>query len=106
MNETDALNVNESFVDLPERVEDEFDVYVNGVLQEYPVDYQLAGRTLVFPRNLAPELKMTKFQFIRAALGIAGTYTKHDTIDIVYEHDGHKLVATSLKPRRRSDDSA
>jgi len=47
---------------------------------------------------------MTKFQLIRAVLGVAGTYTKHDTIDIVYEHDGHKRVATSLKPRRRSGD--
>lgn len=106
MNETDPPNVNESFVDLPLQVEDDFDVYVNGVLQEYPVDYQLDGLTLVFPRNLAPERKMTKFQFIRAALGIAGTYTKHDTIDIVYEHDGHKLVATGLKPRRQNDDGA
>lgn len=98
--------MNESFVELPVQVEDEFDVYVNGVLQEYPVDYQLDGRTLAFTRNLAPELKMTKFQFIRAALGIAGTYTKHDTIDIVYEHDGHKRVATGLTPRRQNDDGA
>lgn len=95
--------MNESLVDLPQQVEDEFDVYVNGVLQAYPDDYQLDGLTLVFPRNLAPALKMTKFQLIRAALGIAGTYTKHDTIDIVYEHDGHKLVATGLKPRRRNE---
>jgi hypothetical protein len=106
VNETDPPNVSESFVELPIEVEDEFDVYVNGVLQEYPDDYQLDRRTLVFPRPLAPEVKMTKFQLIRAALGIAGTYTKHDTIDIVYEHDGHKLVATGLKPCCRNDDGA
>ena len=105
MNETDPPTQGESFVDLPEQVADEFDVYINGVLQEYPDDYQLDGRTLVFRQALAPELRMTKFQFIRAALGIAGTYTKHDTIDIVYEHDGQRLVATGLKPRR-SDDGA
>ena len=106
MNETDPPHVSESFVDLPVEVEDEFDVYVNGVLQEYPDDYQLDRRTLVFPRPLAPEVKMTKFQLIRAVLGVAGTYTKHDTIDIVYEHDGHKRVATGLKPRCRSGDGA
>ena len=106
MNETDPSTQGESFVDLPEQVEDEFDIYISGVLQEYPDDYQLDGRTLVFPRTLAPDVKMTKFQLIRAVLGVAGTYTNHHTIDIVYEHDGYRLVGTGLKPRRRNGDRA
>ena len=91
----------ESLVDLPNDVDvgGNFDVYINGILQEYGTDYQLDGRTLVFPRPLAAEIKMTKLQFIRAALGIAGTYTKHDNIDVTYQHDDRKLVATGLKPR-------
>jgi hypothetical protein len=76
-----------------------FDVYVNGILQEYGTDYRLDGRTLVFPRPMTAEVKMTKFQFVRAALGIAGTYSKHDSIDVAYQRDGRNLVATGLRPR-------
>ena len=31
-------------------------------------------------------------------LGLAGTYRKHDTVDVVYESDGKRLVATGLPP--------
>lgn len=101
MNDQKQSAATESIVDLPNDVEFDstFDVYINGILQEYGTDYQLDGRTLVFPRPLAAEVKMTKFQFVRAALGIAGTYTKHDSIDITYQHDGRNLVATGLRPR-------
>ena len=54
MNEIDPPHVSESFVDLPVEVEDEFDVYVNGVLQEYPDDYQLDRRTSSFRDHLRP----------------------------------------------------
>ena len=91
----------ESRIDLPEKIDitSEFDVFINGILQEHGTDYQLEGRTLIFPRNIAPEIKMSKLQLLRAALGIAGTYSKHDSVDIIYEHEGRKLVAPSLKPR-------
>ena len=99
MNDQPAATV--SLVDLPNDVEVEggFDVYVNGILQEHGNDYELDGRTLVFPRPLTAEVKMTKFQFARAALGIAGTYSKHDSIDVAYQHNGRNLVATGLRPR-------
>jgi hypothetical protein len=99
VNDQEQPATTESLVDLPHAVDSDFEVYVNGILQEYGTDYQLDGHTLVFPRPLSAEVKMTKFQFIRAALGIAGTYRKHDSIDITYEHDGRKLVATGLRPR-------
>jgi hypothetical protein len=31
-------------------------------------------------------------------LGVAGTYRKHDTIDVVYERAGRRAVATGLRP--------
>jgi hypothetical protein len=89
----------EMYVDLPEAIDADFDVYVNGILQQPGIDYTLDGRTLVFPRTLTPEIKMTKLQLLRAALGIAGTYNKHDTIDITYRHNGRNHVATGLRPR-------
>ena len=101
MNDQAQPDATPSHVDLPDEVDIDgnFDVYVNGILQEYGTDYQIDGRTLVFPRALTAEVKMTKFQFVRAALGIAGTYGKHDTIDVTYQRDGRKLVATGLRPR-------
>jgi hypothetical protein len=93
----------ESRVDLPPLAQGDFQVFVNGVLQELGTDYRLEGRTLVFPRELTPELKMTRFQWARAALGIAGTYDRHDTVDIAYDHDGRRVVATGVPPRRESD---
>jgi hypothetical protein len=101
VNDQDQPDATPSHVDLPDEVDIDgnFDVYVNGILQEYGTDYQIDGRTLVFPRQLTAEIKMTKFQFVRAALGIAGTYQRHDNIDITYQRDGRKLVATGLRPR-------
>jgi hypothetical protein len=98
----------QSRVELPADLDTDgrFDVYINGILQEYGTDYELDGRTLVFPRDLAPEIKMTKLQILRAALGIAGTYHKHDLIDITFQHEGRSRVATGLTPQPRSDTAA
>jgi hypothetical protein len=89
----------ETLVDLPEAVDGEFEVYVNGILQHSGADYRLEGRTLVFSRPLVPEVEMTKLQLLRALLGIAGTYRKHDSVDVAYRHAGRNLVATGLRPR-------
>jgi hypothetical protein len=92
----------ESIVDLPAKADGDFEVFINGVPQQYGTDYHLDGRTLVFPRELAPEIRMNKLQLLRASLGIAGTYHKHDSIDISFEHSGRWFVATGLKPRPRN----
>ena len=99
MSNHDEVASNTAIVDLPDAVAGEFAVYVNGILQQDGTDYRIDGRTLVFNRSLTPEVKMSKLQLLRAALGIAGTYTKHDTIDIAYDHGGRKRVATGLLPR-------
>jgi hypothetical protein len=31
-------------------------------------------------------------------LGVAGTYRKHDSVDVVYKRDGRRKVATGLRP--------
>jgi hypothetical protein len=31
-------------------------------------------------------------------LGVAGTYRKHESVDVVYERDGRRMVATGLRP--------
>ena len=89
----------DSVIDLPAGVDGDFDVYVNGILQQPGTDYRIEGRTLVFPRHLQPEIPMSKLQLLRALLGIAGTYRKHDAVDVAYRHGGKNLVATGLRPR-------
>jgi hypothetical protein len=37
-------------------------------------------------------------------LGIAGTYRKNETVDVVYEADGRREVETGLKPQPYDSD--
>jgi hypothetical protein len=36
-------------------------------------------------------------------LGIAGTYRKHETVDVVYESNGRREVETGLEPQPYED---
>jgi hypothetical protein len=87
-----------SRVDLPDYVPDDFEVYVAGVKQQRGVDYEVVGRSLVFPRAIAQEGKLGFWRWMSMWLGIAGTYRKHETVDVVYEAGGRRQVATGLKP--------
>jgi hypothetical protein len=89
----------EAVIDLPAAVTGPFEVYLNGILQQPGVDYQVDDRTLVFPRMLVSEVKMSKLDWVKVTIGI-GNYAKHDTVDIAYRHDGRNLVATGLQSRR------
>jgi hypothetical protein len=87
-----------SRVDLPSYVPDDFEVYVGGVKQARGVDYEIDGRALVFPRAIAQEGRLGFWRWLSMWLGIAGTYRKHETVDVVYEFEGRKQVATGLVP--------
>ena len=89
-----------SFVDLPSHVPDRFKVFVNGVEQVRGVDYELVGRSLVFPRPIAQEGRLGFWRWTSMWLGIAGTYRKHENVDVVYQMGDAKRVATGLRPRR------
>jgi hypothetical protein len=88
----------ESRVELPPDVPEEFEVYVNGVRQEPGRDYRVQGRALIFPKELAQEGKLGAMRWTSMLLGVAGTYRKHDSVDVVYKRDGHRMVATGLRP--------
>jgi hypothetical protein len=87
-----------SRVTLPDDVPEEFEVFINGVRQELGRDYRVQGRTLVFTRPLAQEGRLGPLRWMSMFLGVAGTYRKHDTVDVVYERDGRRVVATGLRP--------
>jgi hypothetical protein len=88
----------ESRVELPPDVPEDFEVYVNGVRQEPGRDYRVQGRALIFPKQLAQEGKLGAMRWTSMLLGVAGTYRKHDSVDVVYRRDGRRLVATGLRP--------
>jgi hypothetical protein len=93
------MNVPESRVQLPDEVAEEFEVFVNGVRQQAGRDYRVLGRTLIFDRELRHEGKLGAARWTSIFLGVAGTYRKHDSIDVVYERAGRKTVATGLRPQ-------
>jgi hypothetical protein len=86
-----------SRVQLPMAVGDRYEVYVNGVRQEPGRDFDRLGDTLVFRRTLAREGRLGAIRWLSMLLGIAGTYRKHESVDVVYERDGRRTVA-SLTP--------
>ena len=80
-----------SIVRLPASVAEPFEVYVNGVLQDAGVDYEVRGNALHFPRRLATD-RVSGWRWLVGAFGI-GTYRQDDSVDVRYERDGRSLVA-------------
>jgi len=86
-----------SRVRLPAGVGDRYEVYVNGVRQEPGRDFDRLGEELVFRRELEQEGRLGPIRWLSMLLGIAGTYRKHETVDVIYEAGGRRTVA-SLTP--------
>lgn len=89
----------ETSVDLPTHVEEPLEVYINGVRQELHVDYEIVDRSLIFFRPLEHEGKLGPMRWLSMLLGVAGTYRKHESVDVVHESDGRRLVEAGLRPR-------
>jgi hypothetical protein len=62
-------------------------------------DYEVVGTALVFRRPLEREGRLGFWRWLSLFLGVAGTYRKHDNVDIVYTYEGRREVA-SLEPRQ------
>jgi hypothetical protein len=69
---------------------------VYGVLQARGRDYEVRGRELRFDKPLAKEGRLGTIRWLSIFLGIAGTYRKNDSIDVVYEAGGQRRVASAL----------
>jgi hypothetical protein len=83
-------------VQLPPEVREPFEVYVNGVLQRPGADYEAFGGLLSFSRPLAREGRLGFFRWASMFFGVAGTYRKNDSVDVVYEVGGRRVVASGL----------
>lgn len=85
-----------SVVLLPPEVTEPFEVYLNGVPQRLGVDFRVDGDALVFERPLVREGRLGLWRWLRMLLGIAGSYGQNDSVDVVYESGGRRVVATGL----------
>jgi hypothetical protein len=83
-----------SQVELPPEVGNSFDVFVNGIAQQRGADFDQVGRALVFRRELAGEGQLGFWRWLSLFLGVAGTYRKNDTVDVVYSDGGRRTVVT------------
>jgi hypothetical protein len=83
-------------VQLPAGVGESFEVFVNGVVQRPGRDFRRQGGELVFDRQLAREGRLGFWRWLSLFLGVAGTYRQNDSVDVVYQHEGRRIVATSL----------
>jgi hypothetical protein len=86
-----------SQVELPPEVGNSFDVFVNGIAQQPGSDFDQVGRALVFRRELAGEGRLGFWRWLSLFLGVAGTYRRNDTVDVVYSDGGRRTVVT-LRP--------
>jgi hypothetical protein len=72
-------------------------VFVNGVEQREGEDYTVEDGYLVFNRSLAQEGRLGFWRWTLIALGIAGTYRRHENVDVQYTLNGRPNVATGLE---------
>ncbi len=86
-----------SRIDLPDTVSEPFEVFVNGVPQRPGQDYRREGRTLYFERELAREGQLGFWRWLSLFLGVAGTYRRNDTVDVVYGNGASRRVV-ALEP--------
>ena len=82
-------------VRLPADVRRPFEVYLNGVVQTEGADYVVADGELVFAARLERE-KVGRARWTSMFLGIAGSYGKDDSVDVIYQVDGERRVAAKL----------
>ena len=85
-----------SRVTLPAGAGVSFEVYVNGVRQQEGTDFVRDDRDLVFPRELRREGRLSTWRWLSLFLGVAGTYRQNDSVDVVYDAGGRRVVAAGL----------
>lgn len=90
------MGVDGSRVSLPRGAQGPVEVFINGVRQNEGVDYVRDDGELVFNRQLAQEGQLGFWRWFSIFLGIAGTYRKHESVDVVYEVAGRKTVESGL----------
>jgi hypothetical protein len=83
-------------VHLPTGAGESIEVFLNGVRQEQGRDFRRQGNELLFERELAQEGRLGFWRWLSLFLGVAGTYRQNDIVDVVYDVNGRRHVASGL----------
>jgi hypothetical protein len=83
-------------VRLPRGAKPPFTVFINGVEQSEGDDYRVSGGEIVFSRPILKEKKLTGVRWLSMLAGIAGTYRKHETVDVQFTRAGKVELASDL----------
>ncbi len=83
-------------VPLPEGARQVYEVYVNSIPQTEGVDYRRDGEELLFAAEIRREGKLGFWRWTSMFIGIAGTYRQDDSVDVLYERDGKRMLASKL----------
>ena len=83
-----------SIVTLPASVDEDYEIYVNGLRQQPDVDFYTDGRQVVFARALHKD-RISGWRWFLGAWGV-GTYRQDDTVDIRFELDRNPYLAHDL----------
>lgn len=88
--------VHHARVALPEGAQAPFEVFVNGVPNHEGVHYELIDRHLLFFASLRQEGKLGFIRWLSITLAIAGTYRQNDSVDVIFDRDGKRMVETGM----------
>ena len=88
---------------LPAGMGEGIEVYLNGIRQEPGRDYRREGDELVFERRLAGEGRLGFWRWLSIFLGVAGTYRQNDSVDVIYDAGGRRVVANGLPLVRENE---
>jgi hypothetical protein len=83
-------------VQLPAGAGADVQVFLNGVPQRPGLDYRREGGELVFDRRLAREGRLGFWRWLSLFLGVAGTYRQNDSVDVVFDRGGQRIVVNEL----------
>ena len=67
---------------------------MNGVPQIEGKDFEVIGSSLIFEQPLEREGDLGFWRWARMFFGIAGTYKKNDTVDVIHDVNGRRTVST------------
>jgi hypothetical protein len=81
-------------VQLPAGVGERFEVFVNGVAQQPGRDFRRVGNELIFERRLSNEGRLGFWRWLSLFFGVAGTYRQNDSVDLIYDAEGRRFVAS------------
>jgi hypothetical protein len=83
-------------VKLPRGAEPPFVVFINGVEQALGADYEIRDSEVAFTRPILKEKKLGGIRWLSMLVGVAGTYRKHETVDLQFTRRGKIELVSDL----------